>query len=221
MLFHRGCAIIVALVAVFAARTSAALITLENLPMGDLLGATPRAIGSAMVTTMDGSPGIKANVYSQAYTDDNGHYLYLYQILNTGTSGSIVEKYTVGQFAGASPSTRMGTLTGSLPDGFVPDTLLDPARPPVTGATTKPPADPLVSFDFGLSADAEISFGQHSSVLWVKSDLAPGILTGNVIDGSIASGSVVGPVLTAVPEPAALGLLSLGALVMLRRRARA
>ncbi|MCK4625509.1 MAG: PEP-CTERM sorting domain-containing protein, partial [Phycisphaerae bacterium] len=42
----------------------------------------------------------------------------------------------------------------------------------------------------------------------------PGTITGNVINGVISSGDVVGP----VPEPATMGLLALGGLALLRRR---
>ena len=54
--------------------------------------------------------------------------------------------------------------------------------------------------------------------MYVMSDLSPDLVTGNVINGSVACGEVIGPTTEAIPEPATVALLSLGSALLRRKR---
>lgn len=53
-----------------------------------------------------------------------------------------------------------------------------------------------------------IAPGEHSKVLYAQSDLPPGLVSGNVINGMVHNGQIVGPV--PVPEPSTIVLLIAG-----------
>ena len=165
---------------------------------------------SLLATSMSGGT-LEGIVYSQALTDGQGHYAYLYQVLNAGSPGSSpIEKLTLWPFAGSSDSTVMGALTSSAPTGFLAGGTAPQPQAyilPITGG-------PLVSIDYDLTGDASNPPGQWGQVLCILSVLPPETITGNIIDGSVGTGSVVGP----VPEPATLSLLTIAGLAALRRR---
>ncbi|KPK76129.1 MAG: hypothetical protein AMJ79_08085 [Phycisphaerae bacterium SM23_30] len=187
---------------------SAAVITLEPKPLTDLLGANPAPVGALRTTSMTAAT-LEAEVDSQAYTNDQGLYAYLYQIKNIGQTGDHpVEMFTLYPFWGANDDLAMGYLTGDIPAGFSAGGNL----PEDEGFVS----EELVSIYFTLPPGAEISIGQSSAVLYLMSDYVPGEIVGNVIDGSVAAGAVVGP----VPEPGTVCLLSLGGLMFLRRRTK-
>ena len=93
--------------------------------------------------------------------------------------------------------------TASEPAAFESGTVI-PA-----GAWVNPTAGPTVGFGFPGYMDP-IEVGEVSRVLYVKSDYGPTTVMGNIIDGGIANGSVVGP----VPEPSTVVLLGTGMLVL-------
>ena len=185
-------------------------VTLVDADFSTLLGGSAGAIGSPMTTNMS-LANLQSEVVSQAFTDGVGNYAYLYQVHNTGTTGNnVVELFTFSHFFDASVSTTIGYLTASAPSGF---TLGDQTPYAVT---VDADAGPTISFAFpGFISGLAIDPGEYSSTLYVLSDGVPGTITGNVINGSAASGDVIG----AVPEPATLGLLLIGGLLgVLRRR---
>lgn len=210
------CAILMLSLSVLCFVATAALatpvpVTLVADDFSNLLGGSAGAIGSPMTTDMS-LANLQSEVVSQAFTDGVGNYAYLYQVHNTGTTGNnVVELFTFSPFFNASASMTIGYLTDGAPSGF---TLGDQTPYAVT---VDADAGPTISFAFpAFFAGLAIDPGEYSSTLYVLSDGVPGTITGNVIDGSIASGDVVG----AVPEPATLGLLLLGGIVLLRRKVR-
>ena len=207
---------------VLAATVLLALVSVsraETLPLGsdtldNLLGGSAVEAGSLMTTDMSNGV-LVANVLSQAYTVDNSLYAYLYQINNTGSaSDTAVQEFTLWPFNGGDDQTETGCLIGTLPTGFATGGQL-----PEDGVEIDFPSDsPVMSFYFKSVAASEIAPGEHSQVMYVLSDLAPDVIIGNLIGGSIGTGPVVGP--KAVPEPATAICLILGAvsLVFLVRR---
>ena len=193
-----------------ATAANGSVITVNAKTLDSLLGSGATPVGSVMITPMTEGT-MSANVYSQAYTNANGDYAYLYQIDNVGGASSLVEQFTLAPFTGADDAVDLGYLNGTLPTGFVTGT----ARPPESTAFVDAAAGPVVSFYFNGRYGAKIASGQHSEILYVRSQLTPDQINGNVIDGSTATGHVIGPV---VPEPATLGLLSIAGLALLRRR---
>ncbi len=188
--------------------------------LNDLLEATPTAVDSAMTT--DFSEGnLSANVVSQAFTDDLGNYLYLFQINNTGTvanGNSVITRFTATSFPDADTTVPLGYLTANIPTAF---TLGD--QTPFS-ADVDLVSGPTIGFDFPTANPgygiplSVIDLGCSSSVLYVESGLPPGTIMGSIIDGLTVTGPVVGPV---TPEPAALSLLALGGIgAVLRRRRR-
>ena len=186
-------------------------VTLVDDDFSNLLGGSAGAIDSPMITNMS-LANLQSEVVSQAFTDGVGNYAYLYQVHNTGTTGNnVAELLTLSPFFDASASTTIGYLTANVPSGF---TLGDQTPYAVT---VDADAGPTISFAFpGFLPGLAIDPGEYSSTLYVLSDDVPGTITGNVINGSAASGDVIG----AVPEPATLGLLLVGGIVLLRRRTR-
>ena len=206
---------VVACVAMLALLTSGAMadaVDLNTKSMNDLLGTGWSAIGSPTSTNMI-SNTLNVTTISQAFTNGNS-YVYLYQIDNAAPAGkSSVELFTVAPFTGADDSTDMGILSGPLVSGF----LSDGRAPGAEGYVDPATAGTEISFYFNKLSHEQIAPGQHSEILYIASDLAPDRINGNVIDGSTATGIVVGP----IPEPCTMTLIGLGAVGMLiRRRAR-
>ena len=187
----------------------AGLVTLEPNSLTDLLGPNPQALDTLMETDMSNG-NLVSEVHSRAYTDNSGQYAYLYQVYNTGTAGNApIEMFTVWPFTGADDDTSIGYLIGDIPAEFSSggqQSSRDSAY--VKQLTT----GPQISFYY-LEPDS-VDVGEHSVVMYVMSALSPDEITGNVIDGSVGSGPVVGP----IPEPATICLLGLGALGLLRKR---
>lgn len=176
-----------------------------------LLGGLATPIGSPLVSDFSGGD-LFASVTSQAFTDGVGHYLYLYQIADTGTLDSdVITRFTTNPFVGATNLISLGYLTANVPASFV----LGDQAPLYADVSTG--ASPTVGFDFPVGnpiyhvPDSFIAPGKSSMVLYVESSIAPGVVTGNIIDGAVHSGQVVGP----VPEPGTLVLLLTAGLGML------
>jgi hypothetical protein len=148
------------------------------------------------------------DLYSQAYTDGST-YAYLYQLSNLAGSHDPIELFTLSPFYGATDSANMGYLTGSVPAGFLSGTLQNPEA---TGYINT--SGQVVSFYFTSRAGRDIEPGKKSDVLYVVSAQEPSLINGNVIDGSVGSALVSGP----VPEPGTLILMALGGLAAIRRR---
>ncbi len=188
-------------------------LTLDDRAYDDLFSGPEIAIGTPMVTSVTGGD-IQGNVVSQAFTDGDGHYAYLYQLNNTGgEQNDVFQAFTNSPIVGANADTIVGCLTSDPPDGF---TLGDQAP---YGVTLNPKAGPTISFSFSDLFYCAIDPGESSNTLYVLNNNMPGLIVGNVIDGYAHSGGVVGPV---VPEPATLttlvsALLGLAGAVYLRR----
>jgi hypothetical protein len=190
------------------------IITLQSDTLSNILGATPVAESNLMTTVMD-TGNLKATVLSQAFSDGGGRYAYLYQILNTGTTGnSPVQQFTLWPFFGADDDSNVGTLSGTPPAGFSSGGGQDPRS---TGYVLPLSSGAQISFYYTLPEGKDISIGEQSLVMYVVSELPPDEIWGSVIDGgSGGEGLVAGP----IPEPATVGLLVLGALGLLRARRR-
>jgi len=180
-----------------------------------LLGGAAVPIGTLLDTDFSGG-NLSARVYSQAFSDGAGHYLYLYQVRNTGTAGSeVVTRFTASPYTQASSSTPLGYLTANIPAGF-----LAGDQNPLYGDVDAD-SGPTIGFNFPVGnpiygmPDSYILPGKSSKVLYIQSNLPPGLTVGNVINGGVHSGDVVGP----VPEPTLIALLGLGT-IMLRKTKR-
>ena len=184
-----------------------------------LLGGLAAPAGSALPTNFSGG-NLSAEVISQAFTDGLGNYLYLYQLKNTGVVGNdVITRFTASPYAQADNTISLGYLTANIPAAFL---LGDQA--PLYGDVDAA-AGPTVGFNFPVGnpiygiPDSYIAPTKMSKVLYVQSTLAPGLVTGNVINGGVHSGPIIGP----VPEPATVTLLvmaGLGLLCYARRRRR-
>jgi hypothetical protein len=161
-------------------------------------------------------PVLQADVYSACYktTDGSGHdlYVYLYQIDNVGgPAGHPVEQFTIWPFI--EPAIDTGFVTGTDMTGFIGGASIDPE--PTGFIDTE-----LLSFYFGRRYGHQIPVGDNSSVMYVISPWGPKTITGNIIDGTVATGSVIGPS-GPVPEPATMAILAIGSsLVLLRTKRR-
>jgi hypothetical protein len=209
-----GAAIVVASVCL-SSGAMAGVITLQDQDLSVALGGSPVAAGALLVTEMTVPLGgnLTATVYSQAYTGANGLYAYLYQVVNAGAAGAAsVEEFTVWPFYGTDPYTAvLGYLTGGVPTGFLPGGENPWSKAGVDATTT---GGPTFSFNYQQIFDNSIAPGDHSAVMYVICSQSPDQIMGNVIDGSVATGSVVGP----LPEPATLSLLVLGGMGLILRR---
>ena len=212
MIIVVGVVLVMLVGALPAVPAAAATITLNAPSITDLLGASYQTAGSQLITVVD-EGNLRATIYSQAFTGDAGTYAYLWQVRNTGVSGnSSVEMYTVWPFADATSESNVGYLTGTVPVGFLAGGYI----PEPDGYIESVGSGAEVSFYYTKREGRQIPTGGHSYVMYVVSDLPPSTISGNVIDGSVGSGDVVGP----VPEPATLALLALGGGVMAIRRRR-
>ncbi|MBL7134461.1 MAG: PEP-CTERM sorting domain-containing protein [Phycisphaerae bacterium] len=193
--------------------SQAGVIPLSGQSLTDLLGVSHQPVGTLLETDMNNG-NLLAEAHSRAYTDGAGLYAYLYQVHNVGEPGNAaIEMLTLCPFTGADDFTSLGWLTG---DDF-PGEFSSGGQDAETDAFVDVlSTGPEISFYFAKKAGKSIDVGEHSVVLYVMSDLEPDQIIGNVINGSVASGPVVGP----VPEPATIGMLLCGAVMIVKRRRR-
>jgi hypothetical protein len=145
-------------------------------------------------------------VTSQAFNRSGGGYLYLYQVQNDGAS--VLEVFGVAPFFGLDEA---GLLTGNEPAGFLSGGVA-PAGSTYDVALDKP----LISHNYPGYLGMYLDSGEHTSALYALSPYSPTTGEAYVIDGGV----VIVDTFVAVPEPATLGLLLIGGLVLLRRRTR-
>jgi len=156
--------------------------------------------------------GLKGSITSQPYRDSlSGDYFYFYQIENIGTDSDwhIIEAFTISPMSGMDEFSEVGYLGlgGDAPQAFASGQIM-PA-----GCSINTNSGPTISYMFpGYVKSIEVN--EVSVVLYARSHLGPGLVTGNIINGSIAQGQVVGP----VPEPGAMWLLGLGICGVIRSR---
>jgi len=196
-----------------AAPCDAAVIGLPLVPSDfGALGSLEDIPGWDPMATVMAAGKFRGEVTSQPFRDVGlDDYVYLYQIANTGDdlSWHMIEVLSLTPFAEADGSTVAGYLTGGEPPGFQAGTVV-----PI-GASVNTDTGPTISFVFPGYIDPILP-GEHGKVLYVRSDLPPDIILGNIINGDIAQGDVVGP----IPEPGTLVLLVVGGLAGLVRRKR-
>jgi hypothetical protein len=179
-----------------------------------LLGGLAYALDDEMISDFSGG-NLLATIISQSFTDGAGSFLYLYQLKNTGTVDTeVITRFTASPYASAGNSISLGYLTANIPTAF---TAGDQA--PLYGDVDAL-SGPTVGFNFSVGnpfygiPDSYIVPGESSLVLYVQSNLGPGIIVGNIINGGVHTGEVYGP----VPEPATICLLGIGGLLLRRRK---
>jgi len=201
-----------------AAMGHASSVTMTPSTLDALLGGT-YAPASIQETTHMSTADLTANIVSEAFTNGSGLYAYLYQVTNTGgVNDGAVEQFTLWPLVGATTGFH-----GSVQAGYLNE---DPALPPGFqggGVTPQSPGNfsntsKVFSFYFQSDPGPDIGISQHSAVLYVLSNLAPGNIVGSVIDGTPGTGGVVGP--TLVPEPVTIfsAFLAIGSLGMYVRK---
>jgi hypothetical protein len=216
-----GITVALILGAALATPSSASPITLGQKTLAQLfvgVGDTPVSnAGNIMITTMTAplvGTILNADVYSACYKNTEGKYVYLYEIDNNGGPNyHPVELFTIFPFFGSNVLTtnEMGYITGSS----VPTGYLAAAQNPESVGNVN--ANNTLSFYYGLRYGYDIAVGENSTVMYVISPWGPTTITGNIIDGTVATGPVVGP----VPEPATMAILAIGGgLVLLRSKRR-
>ena len=185
-------------------------VTLGANALTDLLGPTPVALGASVMNTPMSSGALSTEVLSRAYTDGAGLYAYLYQVDNDlPASNAFVELFSLAPFYGVTEAVEMGYLTGTIPSGFISG-----GQVPYADGNVNVPVGPTLSFYYLDVLGFSIMAGEHSLVMYVVSDMSPDEIQGNVINGDVASGPVIGP----VPEPATILLLGIGGILLRRRR---
>jgi hypothetical protein len=200
---------------IFLATTGLAIAEPIYMPMtasdfSSLLGGPAVPVGVPTVSDINAYP-VKAEEVSQAFTDNQGHYAYLYQIVNSGGAGNAsLDEFSMSPILGATSSVELGYLTANIPTYFTVGNRI-PAW-----ANLDADAGPTLSFAFPgpnpfIPAGEFILPGQASATLYLLSNNPPGNITGNVINGAAHAGAVVGP----VPEPTTLSLLGAGGLALL------
>jgi hypothetical protein len=173
----------------------------------DPLGAT--LVAGPLVSTLTGA-AFNATVTSWVYQGDTtnpfGGLTFVYQVANEDTSTDAIGRFTAnGYMTGSTVWATDGSF--QVGAGLLPPATMDrSANGNVVGFSfVGPPLGPAV-----------LAPGATSTMLVVQTD-APDFTrsTGNVIDGSIASGPIYAP----VPEPATMLFLAGGlGMALLRRR---
>ena len=137
--------------------------------------------------------GTVSGVQIRTQVFSNGSsYLYVYQINNN--SPEIFNLFTLSLMPGASAIYEAGYDVDGLLSNF--DSAGNIPTLAYCDSTT-------MSFDLLLMPDGSFNPWDWSSVVYIKSDFAPGQVTGTVQGlGGYASGEVVGP----VPEPATVAV---------------
>jgi len=200
-------------VAVWAAPVSAVPILLPlNARDFNALGVTGPAT-ALMTSPYNYNNTFTGEVFSQAFSLADGRYLYLYQAKNLGPS--VLEVLAVSPFLDL---VDQGYLTANEPPGFLDTTTgvvpFGPNGPALTYDSGVP--TPTVSFNYPSVLGAHVPPGSHTVGLYLISDQVPTVGEAYVID----SGTAIVDAVVPVPEPAAAGLLLLGAAVALLRHRR-
>ena len=181
--------------------------TITLIPEADLnalLGPGYTQATPVLTTPMIAGP-LDTEVYSQAFVSTAGEYAYLYQVNNVGIPNvdHYVESFTLYP---TSSRIEVGFLNSA--SGLTAPFLAGGQDPWPMGSET---AGLLDSFAYNDFLGKAIEPGNHSLVMYITSMDKPGMIMGNVIDGAVASGAVVG----AVPEPSTLILLGVGAVSLI------
>ena len=184
-------------------------ITLVETPLANVLDGSYTVASSFTETDVVGDH-LSAAIYSQAYGNGE-HYVYFYQISNTGDSGdSAVTEFVLGTFAGTVTDADVGYLPGTgVPDDFYGS---EATRPPEDTGFVNLLSDGSQLFIYhGWRENKTISPDEFSRVLFIRSDYSHGNIDGYVSSGfATADGAVVG----AVSEPSVACLLTTAGLLM-------
>jgi len=167
------------------------------LNIGDL-GSFGNVIVSPGSTTIDIGTTMGKVDYAVLYNSSNLRYSYFYQIENIGVNGLGVTGHSLGKFTFTSSFSSVGS--GIMGDG------LD-----VVNLLTNSPGEYEAYLDSPFLGGNELALGQTSNRFYFQFNEKPGMITGNLIDGSVGSGSIPGP----VPEPSSMMLLGMGVLGLL------